>query len=161
MKEDLSIEQILKSIKQVILGRNHDSIKSIKPSEKNAQYQEDDDEAYELTDLAPENLQSLAKPQEYMKEEQGAEAGSLLSQKTAKEAMQYFSSIKENVGKNQQNNTNKNQQTTKTVEDLTVEIMKPYLSKWLDENLPRIVKGLVEQEIKKLVSDENNISRNN
>lgn len=38
-----------------------------------------------------------------------------------------------------------------TVEDLVIELIKPYLSKWLDSNLPNIVKHLVEKEIQKLI----------
>jgi cell pole-organizing protein PopZ len=38
-----------------------------------------------------------------------------------------------------------------TVEDIVIETMKPYLTKWLDENLPGIVKHLVQKEIQKLV----------
>ncbi|MFN7038715.1 MAG: DUF2497 domain-containing protein [Alphaproteobacteria bacterium] len=38
-----------------------------------------------------------------------------------------------------------------TLEDLVIELMKPYLSNWLDTNLPNIVKHLVEKEIQKLI----------
>jgi len=38
-----------------------------------------------------------------------------------------------------------------TVEDLIIEIMKPYLTEWLDKNLPNIVKQIVEKEIHKLI----------
>jgi cell pole-organizing protein PopZ len=40
-----------------------------------------------------------------------------------------------------------------TVEDLVIETMKPYLTKWLDDNLPSIVKNLVQKEIQKLARD--------
>jgi cell pole-organizing protein PopZ len=38
-----------------------------------------------------------------------------------------------------------------TVEDLVVEVLRPYLKEWMDKNLPTIVKHLVEKEIKKLI----------
>lgn len=38
-----------------------------------------------------------------------------------------------------------------TMEQLVVEALKPELSRWLDENLPQIVKQLVEKEIQKIV----------
>jgi cell pole-organizing protein PopZ len=41
-----------------------------------------------------------------------------------------------------------------TVEELVVEAIKPYLSQWLDDNLPSIVKSLVEKEIKKLMPND-------
>lgn len=40
-----------------------------------------------------------------------------------------------------------------TLEDLVIEAIKPFLSDWLNENLPTIVKQLVSKEIKKLVPD--------
>jgi cell pole-organizing protein PopZ len=173
MKEDLSIEQIVKSIKQVILGRNHDSIKS-KGVPHRPLVDQSDDDVYELTSLAPEdsakdggvflkqekNLEQDVE-QNPRKESFANQVSSLLSEKSAKETMQHFSSIKQSVNSRQQNSGQTILQgANKTVEDLTIEIMRPYLSQWLDENLPRIVKNLVEQEIKKLVLDENNINRN-
>lgn len=38
-----------------------------------------------------------------------------------------------------------------TVEDLVIEILKPQLSEWLNQNLPALVKHVVEKEIKKLI----------
>lgn len=38
----------------------------------------------------------------------------------------------------------------KTVEQLVVELMRPMLKDWLDQNLPGIVERVVEQEVKKL-----------
>jgi cell pole-organizing protein PopZ len=168
MKEDLSIEQILKSIKQVILGRSHDSIKP-KAFSQESNLDEGDEDAYELTNLAPEDLkgeedsfpENLGQAASQKNEKEQDVSSSLLSEKSAKEAMQHFASIKQSVGRQQNAHQTISPGTNKTVEDLTIEIMKPYLSQWLDENLPRIVKNLVEQEIKKLISDENNTNRNN
>lgn len=44
--------------------------------------------------------------------------------------------------------------TGSTVEDLVVESLKPMLTKWLDANLPLIVRELVQKEIEKLVPHE-------
>ncbi|MDF1586627.1 DUF2497 domain-containing protein [Marinimicrococcus flavescens] len=38
----------------------------------------------------------------------------------------------------------------KTIEQLVVELMRPMLKDWLDQNLPGIVERVVEQEVKKL-----------
>jgi len=39
-----------------------------------------------------------------------------------------------------------------SVEDLTMEALRPMLKQWLDLNLPNIVERIVEREVKKLVS---------
>jgi DNA polymerase III alpha subunit (gram-positive type) len=39
----------------------------------------------------------------------------------------------------------------KSVEELVKEILRPELTKWLNDNLPAIVKQLVEKEIKKII----------
>lgn len=41
-----------------------------------------------------------------------------------------------------------------TMEDLVIEAIKPYLSEWLDKNLPNVVKHLVEKELKKLIPND-------
>ena len=37
------------------------------------------------------------------------------------------------------------------IEDFMMKMMKPMLKEWLDSNLPKIVKSVVQKEIKKLV----------
>ena len=39
----------------------------------------------------------------------------------------------------------------KSVEELVKEILRPELKKWLNDNLPAIVKQLVDKEIKKII----------
>lgn len=41
-----------------------------------------------------------------------------------------------------------------TLEELVVEAIRPHLGEWLNENLPDIVKQLVQKEIRKLLPDE-------
>ena len=41
-----------------------------------------------------------------------------------------------------------------TLEQLTIEAMRPFLSEWLNENLPTIVKQIVAKEIRKLIPEE-------
>jgi cell pole-organizing protein PopZ len=41
-----------------------------------------------------------------------------------------------------------------TVEDLTIELLKPIMKQWLDTNLPPIVERLVAQEIRRLADSE-------
>nr|WP_326844992.1 DUF2497 domain-containing protein [Rickettsiales endosymbiont of Trichoplax sp. H2] len=39
----------------------------------------------------------------------------------------------------------------KAIEELVKEVLKPELKKWLNKNLPVIVRELVEKEIKKII----------
>lgn len=41
-----------------------------------------------------------------------------------------------------------------TLEELTIEAMKPFLSEWLNENLPSIVRKIVEKEVRHLLPKE-------
>ena len=41
--------------------------------------------------------------------------------------------------------------TSRTLEDLVREMLRPLLREWLDENLPSVVERLVREEIEKLV----------
>jgi cell pole-organizing protein PopZ len=41
-----------------------------------------------------------------------------------------------------------------TLEELAIEAMKPFLAEWLNENLPTIVKHIVNKEIKKLIPQD-------
>lgn len=38
----------------------------------------------------------------------------------------------------------------RSVDDLLVELLRPMLKDWLDQNLPAVVERVVEQEVKKL-----------
>ena len=121
MSDELSIEQILGSIRQVILGK------------KNAHNVQKEDDIYELTQLVEfeDNLQNLASKTSTNTQHQ---------KDTQQESMQ-----------------TKQLGASKALEDLMLELVKPYINKWLDENLPNIVKNLLEQKIKKLAeSDEKN-----
>lgn len=41
-----------------------------------------------------------------------------------------------------------------SLEDLVIEMLKPELSAWLNKNLPQLVKSVVEEEIKKLIPQD-------
>ena len=42
-----------------------------------------------------------------------------------------------------------------TVEDLVIQIIKPEIINWLDNNLPSMVKEIVQKEIKEILSKSN------
>lgn len=54
------------------------------------------------------------------------------------------------------NNANKSsiEPAYTTIEDLVRELLKPALSQWLNDNLPSIVKTIVENEIKTLIPNK-------
>jgi hypothetical protein len=153
MKEDLSIDQILKSIRQVILG---------KKSASTGQLPDQDDDIYELTNVVNRSLHSETdrnkEPDNSLYVEQHDAKDPLISAKSANETSETLKKLA--IFKKRLNPGGQTNNPSKSVEDLVTEIMKPYIVNWLDENLPKIVENLVEKEIKKLMPDENNTNSN-
>lgn len=124
---DMSVEDILKSIKGIINGSS-----SITKDDS-------EDDILELTDIVGEDKSG------------GSEKDSLISDESATrvtEILKQFSekaTISAKEGKKLK---------SLTIEELVVEIMRPQLKKWLDENLPSLVRELVEKEIKQLIPTE-------
>lgn len=42
----------------------------------------------------------------------------------------------------------------KTVEDIVIDLLKPQLKAWLNDNLPSIVNTMVQKEIKKIIAND-------
>lgn len=127
MSQDMSVEEILKSIRGIIDDRD-----------------DVDDDILELTNVVSE-------PSEYITKSPGS-SENLVSEKSTVEAsnmLQQFAKVAK-VAHESTKDTIKN----RTLEDLVVEMMRPQISKWLDDNLPSLVKNLIEKEIKKLVPDD-------
>jgi cell pole-organizing protein PopZ len=78
-------------------------------------------------------------------------ANHLISKKAAKAASE---SLKQLAEAKQKQNSQPVKSKSNTIENLVVELIKPYLQTWLDENLPKIVKNLVAKEINRIMSDE-------
>jgi cell pole-organizing protein PopZ len=76
----------------------------------------------------------------------------LISEEAANQASDAMKDLLSKTAKNHSDGLGFRSGTT--VEDLVIETMKPYLTKWLDDNLPGIVKNLVQKEIQKLVPRE-------
>ncbi len=76
----------------------------------------------------------------------------LVSDEPAEEASAALKSLLKNIPKPQVQS--KFFRSGETVEDLVIEALKPMLSAWLDENLPILVRELVQKEIEKLVPHE-------
>ncbi|MCC8468004.1 MAG: PopZ family protein [Rickettsia endosymbiont of Eriopis connexa] len=121
--QDMSIEDILKSIKGVINER------------KNPIYENDseDEDILELTEIVNQD-----------------EEEKLISTKSAEEIGDIFKNFTDTI---KDKNLDNNISSKNALEELVVEMLKPELKVWLDKNLPVLVKELVEIEIKKLVQN--------
>ncbi|CEO17153.1 hypothetical protein RMONA_03830 [Rickettsia monacensis] len=122
-KQDMSIEDILKSIKGVINERKN-------PIHEN---DSEDEDILELTEIVNQD-----------------EEEKLISTKSAEEVGDIFKSFTDTIEDKKLNN---NISSKNALEELVVEMLKPELKAWLDKNLPLLVKELVEIEIKKLVQN--------
>lgn len=78
---------------------------------------------------------------------------SLISPEKAKESAQALKNLISTVSKTNSSD-NLIFRSGITLEELVIESLKPYLSNWLNNHLPEIVKDLVEKEIKRLIPDD-------
>lgn len=121
--QDMSIEDILKSIKGVINERKNLS------SENDSE----DEDVLELTEIVNQD-----------------EEEKLISTKSAEAIGDIFKNFTDTI-KNKK--LDDNIPSKNALEELVVEMLKPELKAWLDKNLPLLAKELVENEIKKLVQN--------
>ncbi|MFA1689178.1 PopZ family protein [Candidatus Rickettsia barbariae] len=121
--QDMSIEDILKSIKGVIDERKN-------PIHDN---DSEDEDVLELTEIVNQD-----------------EEEKLISTKSAEEVGDIFKNFTDTVKDKKLDN---NISSKNALEELVIEMLKPELKAWLDKNLPVLVKELVEIEIKKLVQN--------
>ena len=135
--QDMSIEEILKSIRGIIDNRTDIP-------------QTNEDDILELTDAVDDrtdinnNEKSATGINNKITNGPGA---SMLSEEAALKTsviLKHFSNTTKNMHvSNSHNKTN-------TLEDIVIQMLRPEISKWLEENLPLLVKQLVEIEIQKL-----------
>ena len=131
--EELSVEEILESIRKVI--SNH----KIKPNIYDTQE--------DILELVDEYKASDCDENNATEDEE-----QLLSDDVMEEASEI---LRDFTSKAQQfDHVLFHGKTGKTVEELVVEMIKPELKKWLNTNLPSIVRGLVEKEINRLSPHE-------
>ena len=121
--QDMSIEDILKSIKGVINERKN-------PIHGNDSENEDILELTEIVDQVEEEK--------------------LISTKSAEAIGDILKNFTDTIKDKKLDN---NIPSKNALEELVVEMLKPELKLWLDKNLPLLVKELVEIEIKKLVQN--------
>ncbi|WP_417904858.1 DUF2497 domain-containing protein [Candidatus Tisiphia endosymbiont of Micropterix aruncella] len=170
--QDMSVEEILKSIKGVIDSRgtvnsgglgsrsdgatpicNRQAIEDDTTDFSSIDYsnsQSNDDEILELTNIVGDEANKLENNRHSELEEELSQT-SLVSDKSAAETtkiFQHFSKTAQEISANASN------PTVKTLENLIIEMLRPQLSQWLDKNLPLLVKQLVEKEIQKLIPND-------
>ncbi|MCE3233319.1 MAG: hypothetical protein K0R98_1576 [Rickettsiaceae bacterium] len=98
-------------------------------------------EKAEVDDAVSDSTKSSSKPSER-----------LIQDKVADESVETLKALVNNIPR-----THVSSPYTKggiTLEELTIEAMKPFLADWLNQNLPTIVKQIVSKEIKKLIPEE-------
>ena len=130
--QDMSVEDILKSIKGIIDKRNNPN--------------EDEADVLELTEIdmdhyneSPLDLNNIAEEENLISSKLASETSSILKQ---------FSEKAKSVVKEYKKSK------SLTLDELVIDILRPQLKQWLDDNLPLLVKELVEKELKNLVPSE-------
>lgn len=124
-KEELSVEEILTSIREVI--NNHHSGKSSKK-------QNLDDDILELTEVSDVKAEN---------------DNVTMNHSTMQSLNDFVSRVSSNID---QKNTKTENIRNASLEELVVNIIKPEISSWLRGNLPNIVRQIVQKEIEKLTA---------
>ena len=125
--QDMSIEEILKSIRSVI-SKHEDNQSS--------------DEVLELTNIVERKLENEDDANDDSDDEH------LISASTLEESAESLKDFAEKA-----KNAARYAKTPKalTIDKMVEQMMRPQLKEWLDNNLPNLVKELVEKEIKRLI----------
>ncbi|MGI4775361.1 MAG: DUF2497 domain-containing protein [Janthinobacterium lividum] len=140
--QDMSIEEILKSIRGIISKRE---------GAKEVLLDEDENEdILELTEV----IESMSDPAPNDSQQQQNNKSSsnepLISESTLSETSNFFKQFARTARATAQETK---KVKSLTMEEMVAQMMRPQLKIWLDKNLPLLVKELVEKEIKKLVEN--------
>ena len=122
--QDMSVEDILKSIRGII-----NSTSNITPDNE-------EEDILELTNVVSDNKSNES------------EEDSLLSGESATKVTEILKQFSEKITISAREDK---MLKSLTIEELVVAMVRPQLKKWLDENLPSLVRELVEKEIKQLI----------
>lgn len=136
--QDMSIEEILKSIRGIISNREN--------KEETLVHKNEDEDILELTEVI-ENISNLDNQQ---KGDQPINNETLISEATQNETSNFFKQFVKTAKISAQE---AKKVKSLTIEEMVAQMMRPQLKVWLDKNLPLLVKELVEKEIKKLVEN--------
>ncbi|MAS86895.1 MAG: hypothetical protein CMH30_02800 [Micavibrio sp.] len=165
--EDLSIEEILSSIRDIIsedddapeevaaapepevVEEEPEEIEPLTEEESDAvvvEAVEDDDEILELSDPIDE---PETEPVDFEAALDAVEDDeNLLSENTASASLAALDKLSRSSAIDNRRNIN----DAVTIEDITREMLRPMLKAWLDKNLPDIIERTVQKEIRRLSS---------
>ena len=129
---DMSVEDILKSIRGIIDKRDDKNDK--------------EDDILELTDMVDSPDENVPFDLNEEIEEENLISGKLASETSS--ALKQFAEKAKSAVKDYKKSK------IPTLDELVIDILRPQLKQWLDDNLPSLVKELVEKEIKNLVPKE-------
>jgi cell pole-organizing protein PopZ len=129
---DMSVEDILKSIRGIIDKRDDKNDK--------------EDDILELTDMVDSPDENILLDLNEDIEEENLISGKLASE-TSSVLKQFAEKAKSAVKEYKKSKI-------PTLDELVIDILRPQLKQWLDDNLPSLVKELVEKEIKNLIPKE-------
>ena len=150
-----SMEEILSSIKRIIAedkaidedrpqSRRRASLKPALQAVPDAKPVDKNDEVLELTNELPEHGNRSAQGVfgDRRKEERLIDDNELDSMRQSLSALVEKEAMERHAPQHQSGGT--------SLEDLTRDVMRPIIKKWLDENLPDLVEELVAREIQRL-----------
>ena len=150
-----SMEEILSSIKRIIAedkaidedrpqSRRRASLKPALQAVPDAKSVDKNDEVLELTNELPEHGNRSAQGVfgDRRKEERLIDDNKLDSMRQSLSALVEKEAMERHAPQHQSGGT--------SLEDLTRDVMRPIIKKWLDENLPDLVEELVAREIQRL-----------
>ncbi len=138
MQEKQNLEDVIYNIKQLISQKNLDN--------EEEELNQDEEEVLKLTNVV--DFKKQKNIQDIKCSETFTDLDKELSDATVIE-------IKKTIGKLQETiNTVTSDFKSKTIEELVLKLIKPHIINWLDDNLLNIVKSIVEDQIKKIVSKQ-------
>jgi uncharacterized protein len=145
-RSELSMDEILSSIKKIIADEDRVRPSAPKRAAKAAPETSDDmpraDEILELTQAAEPEYETA----------EAAESGVLLDDNKARSLRHSFSALQTLAEPGVAPQIVRSGETS--LEGLTRELLRPMLKNWLDTNLPDIVEAMVEREIARITKKD-------
>jgi cell pole-organizing protein PopZ len=138
--QDVKLEDILKSIRGIIDNHNDTLRKEVQAS--GAEQEEKEDQILELTSVF-----SPAESDLNNEEDEG-----FISEGAKLEALSRFKDFTNKIEKKGYVSDTK---TENPIDNMALNIMKPLIKEWMDNNLPKLVEKVISEEIKQLIPKKN------
>ena len=123
--DDLSIEEILSSIRDIISDEDEEAAEEAPAAD-----------AEEKEEETVESVESVSQPVEDSVREE------LISAATASASLEAMSKLVADEAARPDNSS--------TIEQITKDLLRPMLKDWLDANLPALIEKLVQKELRRL-----------